>query len=215
MSALPAFHDVQFPLSISFGATGGPERNIEIVSLSSGREKRNLRQKHAIRRYDAGTGVRAIADIERILNFFEARRGSFHGFRFRDPFDWKSCELEKAVSPFDQQLGIGNGSQSVFPLCKHYGDPAYAYRRPISCVVGSSLRVSVNGIEVSPAVYQLEAPGSAISFVAGSIPANGQAVMAGFEFDVPVRFDSSSLTLSLANFRAGQIQAIPMKEILL
>jgi uncharacterized protein (TIGR02217 family) len=215
MPGLPAFHDVRFPLSISFGATGGPERSVEIVSLSSGREKRNLRQAHALRRFDAGTGLRAIAEIEEILNFYEARKGPLHAFRFRDPFDWKSCSQANAVSPVDQQLGVGNGTIATFALSKTYGTLAYAYQRPLYCVVAASLRVAVDGVEVLPSTYQLTAPGSAITFLPGFIPANGKIIKAGFEFDVPVRFEGASLTLSLANFRAGQVQAVPLKEVLL
>ncbi len=215
MPGLPAFHDVRFPLSISFGATGGPERSVEIVSLSSGREKRNLRQAHALRRFDAGTGLRAIAEIEDILNFYEARKGPLHAFRFRDPFDWKSCGQATAISPIDQQIGGGTGTNATFALAKTYGTLAFAYQRPLACVVASSLRVSVDGIEVASSTYQVTPPGSAIVFLPGFIPANGKIVRAGFEFDVPVRFEGSSLTLSLANFRAGQVQAIPLKEVLL
>jgi uncharacterized protein (TIGR02217 family) len=215
MPGLPAFHDVRFPLSISFGATGGPERSVEIVSLSSGREKRNLRQAHALRRYDAGTGLRAISEIEDILNFFEARKGPLHAFRFRDPFDWKSCGQANAITPLDQQLGVGNGTQAIFPLTKTYGALAYAYQRPLCCVVAASLRVSVDAVEAATSTYQVTAPGSAITFQPGFIPASGKIIKAGFEFDVPVRFEGSSLTLSLANFRAGQVQAIPLKEVLL
>jgi uncharacterized protein (TIGR02217 family) len=215
MPGLPAFHDVRFPLSISFGATGGPERSVEIVSLSSGREKRNLRQAHALRRYDAGTGLRAISEIEDILNFFEARKGPLHAFRFRDPFDWKSCGQGSVITPLDQQIGVGNGVQATFQMMKTYGTLTYAYQRPLACVVAASLRVSVDGVEVLPATYQLTAPGSAITFLPGSIPANSKIVKAGFEFDVPVRFEGASLTLSLANFRAGQVQAVPLKEVLL
>ena len=215
MPGLLAFHDVRFPLSISFGATGGPERSIEIVSLSSGREKRNLRQAHALRRFDAGTGLRAISEIEEILNFYEARKGPLHGFRFRDPFDWKSCGQSAAITPLDQQIGVGNGVTATFALTKTYGVSPYAYQRPLACVIAASLRVSADGIEVLPATYTVTAPGSAITFLPGSIPANGKIIRAGFEFDVPVRFEGASLTLSLANFRAGQVQAIPLKEVLL
>ncbi len=215
MPGLPAFHDVRFPLSISFGATGGPERSVEIVTLSSGREKRNLRQAHALRRYDAGTGLRAMSEIEEILNFYEARRGPLHAFRFRDPFDWKSCGQGTAINSLDQHIGVGNGTQAIFPLIKTYGTLAYAYQRPLACVIAASLRVSVDGLEVLPSVYQLTAPGNAITFLPGSIPSTGKLIKAGFEFDVPVRFETSSLTLSLANFRAGQVQAIPLKEVLI
>ena len=184
MPGLPAFHDVRFPLSISFGATGGPERSVEIVSLSSGREKRNLRQAHALRRYDAGTGLRAITEIEDILNFYEARKGPLHSFRFRDPFDWKSCGQGTAISPLDQQIGVGNGTQTIFPLTKTYGTLALAYQRPLACVVAASLRVAVDGVEVLPATYQVTAPGTAITFLPGFIPANGKIIKAGYELEI-------------------------------
>jgi uncharacterized protein (TIGR02217 family) len=57
---MDAFHDVRFPVAVSFGATGGPERRVEIVALTSGREKRNLRLAHSRRHFDAGTGVRSL-----------------------------------------------------------------------------------------------------------------------------------------------------------
>ena len=60
--------------SVSFGATGGPERRNEIVRLMSGREKRNARSAHAMRRYDAGTGLRSVEDLYEVMAFFEARR---------------------------------------------------------------------------------------------------------------------------------------------
>jgi uncharacterized protein (TIGR02217 family) len=110
---------------------------------------------------------------------------------------------------------VGNGTLATFGLTKTYGSLTYAYQRPLTCVVAASLRISVDGIEVAPSTYQVTAPGSAITFLPGFIPATGKIVKAGFEFDVPVRFECSSLTLSLANFRAGQVQAIPLKEVLL
>ena len=79
MPDLSSFHDVLFPTAISFGATGGPERRIEIVQLTSGAEKRNARLAASRRRYDAGTGIRSLDDLYELTAFFEARRGSLHG----------------------------------------------------------------------------------------------------------------------------------------
>ncbi len=39
-------------------------------------------------------------------------------------------------------------------------------------------------------------------------------VTAGFEFDIPARFDSDRLEASLASFRAGQIPTIPIIEVI-
>ena len=36
---------------------------------------------------------------------------------------------------------------------------------------------------------------------------------AGFEFDVPVRFDTDRIAASLAGFAAGEIPSIPVVEV--
>jgi uncharacterized protein (TIGR02217 family) len=66
---MQAFHDVSFPLSIAFGASGGPERRNEIIQLSSGAEKRNARMAHSRRRYDAGAGIRSLDDLYEVMRF--------------------------------------------------------------------------------------------------------------------------------------------------
>src|SRR5690606_17091042 len=104
MTELSSFHDELFPLAISFGATGGPEHRNEIVRMTSGLERRNARFAASRRRYDAGTGLASLEDLYEVLAFFEARRGSLHAFRFRDPFDMKSCRPGAAPSATDQAI---------------------------------------------------------------------------------------------------------------
>lgn len=215
MTEFSDFHDVQFPLAVAFGATGGPERRNEIISLASGREKRNARTAHSRRRFDAGTGVRSLADLYEVIAFFEARRGSLHAFRFRDPFDMKSCAPDQTISALDQGLGTGDGVKTRFALVKTYGAGSDAYQRPIRKPVVSSLTVTVGGVVKSTAVYSFDAATGEVVFAAGAIPASGQAVSAGYEFDVPVRFDTDSLSASLTAFKAGQFPAIPLIEVLL
>ncbi|MBA3448960.1 MAG: DUF2460 domain-containing protein [Pseudaminobacter sp.] len=214
MSELAGFHDVRFPTSISFGATGGPEHRNEIVSLTSGREKRNARFAQSKRHYDAGTGVRSLGDIQDILEFFEARRGSLHAFRFRDPFDMKSCRPEETPSALDQALGTGDGATVRYALVKIYGAGEDAYRRLIKRPVADSLKVAVAGVELaSPAQFSFDEMAGEVVFGAGNIPAAGQAVTAGYEFDVPARFDTERMSVSLTAFKAGQIPSIPLIEV--
>ena len=52
-----------------------------------------------------------------------------------------------------------------------------------------------------------------VTFAEGAIPGEGAAVTAGYEFDVPVRFDSDRLEVNLTSFAAGDIPAIPLVEI--
>ncbi|MGN6467965.1 MAG: phage distal tail protein, Rcc01695 family [Rhizobiaceae bacterium] len=216
MSDTAGFHDVLFPLAVSFGATGGPERKNEIVQLSSGREKRNARTALSRRSYDAGTGIRSLADLYDVLAFFEARRGSLYAFRFRDPFDMKSCRPDAEPGPLDQALGVGDGARASFPLVKNYGDGDEIYARPIMKPAAGTLRVAVAGIEkTSPADFSFDEATAAVTFAAGAIPAAGQAVTAGYEFDVPVRFDTERIEIGLHSFKAGQIPSIPLVEVIL
>ena len=214
MAEFESFHDVRFPLGVSFGATGGPERLNEIVSLTSGREKRNSRFSQSRRHYDAGTGVRSMSDLHDVLAFFEARRGSLHAFRFRDPFDRKSCRPEETVSAVDQVLGTGDGTTARFALVKVYGEGDDAYHRLIARPAPDTLRVAVAGVEKSsPADWSFDFASGEVVFAPGSIPVADTAVTAGYEFDVPVRFDTERLSVSLTAFKAGQIPSIPLVEV--
>ena len=216
MTELSPFHDVVFPIAVSFGATGGPERRNEIVTLMSGRETRNARFAHSRRRYDAGTGLRSIEDLHDVLAFFEARRGSLHGFRFRDPFDMKSCRPEATPAALDQAIGTGDGEKAVFQLSKTYGDGEDAYARPVTKPVAGTVRVAVDGDELAEGPdFAVDASTGQVIFETGSIPAEGAAVTAGFVFDVPVRFDTERIDASLATFRAGNIPTIPLVEVAL
>lgn len=206
------FHDVRFPVSIALGATGGPERINEIVLLTSGREKRNQRQAHARRRYDAGGGIRAIADIELLTEFFEARRGSLYAFRFRDPFDHRSCKLAAVPAPADQVIGIGDGATTQFSLVKSYGTGADAYVRPITKPVSGSVRLAVGGAELAEGSdFTVDDLSGVVTVVAP--PSADTPITAGFQFDTPVRFDTDHLRVSLAAFEAGEALSVPLLEV--
>jgi uncharacterized protein (TIGR02217 family) len=206
-----AFDDVRFPTAISRGATGGPERRTEVVTTASGREERNSRWAHARRRYNVGFGVKNLADLHAVIDFFEARRGRLHAFRFRDHADFKSCPPGAVPLPTDQQIGVGDGSTANFQLVKTYGAPSRPYERIIYAPVAGSVRVAVNSVETT--AFTLDAATGIITFNAGNIPAAGSVVAAGYEFDVPVRFDTDAITVNLSHFEAGEIPEIPLLEI--
>lgn len=44
-------------------------------------------------------------------------------------------------------------------------------------------------------------------------PRDGEAVSAGFLFDIAARFDADRLEISLFSFKAGQIPTIPILEV--
>jgi uncharacterized protein (TIGR02217 family) len=202
------FHDIRFPLDIALNSEGGPTRRTEIVALVSGREERNSPASGSRRSFNAGYGVKSLADIEAVIAFFEARRGRLHAFRFRDPFDWKSCSLADTPQTDDQTLGQGDGARRAFPLIKRYVSGAQAYERAITRPVAGTLRIAVGGAETT--AFTLS--GGVVTL--STAPAIGAVVTAGFEFDMPARFDTDSLRVNLAAFRAGDIPSIPIIEVL-
>jgi uncharacterized protein (TIGR02217 family) len=209
-----AFHDIRFPTAISFGARGGPERRTEIVALGSGREERNQRWADSKRRYEAGYGVKSLDDLYAVIAFFEERRGRFHGFRWKDFADSKSCAESASPAYADQVIGTGNGVTASFQLVKTYGSAFAPWRREIVKPVLGTLLVAVSGAaQAEGTAFTCDYSTGVITFDAGHIPADGASVTAGFEFDVPVRFDTDRLEVSLDGFHHGSIPSIPIVEI--
>jgi len=209
---MAGFHEVRFPLRVALGTSGGPVRRTDIVALSNGRENRNRRWRDARRHYDAGSGVRSIDDLYAVLAFFEARAGQFYGFRFRDPVDHRSCPPGGTISASDQRIGTGNGETAAFQLVKRYADAGGETVRTIEKPVAGTVVLSVGGAAVPAADYTVDAGTGVVTFKAGKIPASG-TIRAGFEFDVPVRFDTDRIDVDLSGFEAGRIPSIPLVEI--
>jgi uncharacterized protein (TIGR02217 family) len=206
------FHEVRFPLDVSLGSRGGPVRRTDIVTLGSGREHRNSRWAHSRRRYDAGLGVRTLDALHTVVAFFEERRGRLVGFRFRDRIDWRSGPPSRAPTPLDQRIGTGDGVQRSFALVKTYGSAHAPYARPIAKPIGESVRVATNGAELSAGADFACDPTTGLVTIL-TPPPPGAAITAGFDFDVPVRFDTDELDIDLSAFEAGEIPKIPLIEI--
>jgi uncharacterized protein (TIGR02217 family) len=215
MPHIQSFHDVRFPAGIALGASGGPVRRTEIVALGSGHEQRNARWARSRRRYDAGFGIRTLDDLHEVVAFFEARSGRLFAFRFRDPLDHKSCAPGANVSPLDQLIGTGNGTTAAFQLVKAIPGSAQATPRNIVKPVAGSVRVAVDGVERAPATaFTVDHATGLVTFTPGHLPAAGAMITAGFEFDLPARFDTDEIRVSLVAFEAGEIPSIPLVEVL-
>lgn len=204
-----AFHETRFPTGIALGARGGPERRTIVVTSGSGYEARNSQWADSKRRYNAGYGIKSEDDMYRVIEFFEERRGKLHGFRWKDRFDWKSGSPGSKVLFSDQSIGTGDGSTTTFQLKKTYGSTINTYTRDIKKPVLGTVKVGVNGSEVTN--WTVDTTTGIITF--NSAPSNLDPITAGFEFDVPVRFDTDYFEVDMTNFNAGQAPDIPVVEI--
>lgn len=206
-----AFHEVRLPVRLAFGSTGGVERRTEIVTLGSGHERRSTPWAEGRRRYLIGANLRALDDMTALTAFFEARKGRLYGFRFRDFADFKSCAPGAAVTAMDQALGEGDGVRVRFDLVKRHDDAAGGWVRRIMKPVAGSVRVAVDGVALAPGAFEVDAATGVVTLA--TAPGAGQAVMAGFEFDVPVRFDADRIEVTLESFEAGRMAAVPLIEV--
>ncbi|MBL9063634.1 DUF2460 domain-containing protein [Tabrizicola sp.] len=207
-----AFHEIRFPANLSFGSVGGPERRTEIVTLANGFEERNTPWAHSRRRYDAGVGLRSLNDVETLIAFFEARAGQLHGFRWKDWSDFKSCAPLATPASDDQLIGTGDGSTKVFQLQKTYLSGLQSYTRPIRKPVAGTVVVAVADDPKAEALeFSVNPETGEVTFMLA--PDLGTRVTAGFEFDVPVRFDTDTIQTSVASFHAGDVPSVPVVEV--
>jgi uncharacterized protein (TIGR02217 family) len=205
-----AFHEVRFPDNISRGARGGPERRTQIVEMASGDEERNGSWADSRRRYDASYGIRKADDLAAVTAFFEARRGRLYGFRWKDWADYKSGLPSAGTLATDQPISTGNGAKSTFQLVKLYTSGAQSWTRTITKPVAGTVALALNGVPQITG-WTVSTTTGVVTFAAA--PALGVAITAGFEFDVPVRFDTDALDITLDFERLGSITSIPLIEV--
>jgi len=205
-----AFHEVRFPDNISRGARGGPERRTQIVEMASGDEERNGSWADSRRRYDASYGIRKADDLAAVTAFFEARRGRLYGFRWKDWADYKSGLPSAGTLASDQPIGTSSGAATTFQLVKRYTSGAQSWTRIITKPVAGTVALSLNGVPQITG-WTINTTTGVVSFAVP--PALGVAITAGFEFDVPVRFDTDTLDVTLDFERLGSITSIPLIEV--
>jgi uncharacterized protein (TIGR02217 family) len=190
-----SFVEVQFPSDISYGATGGPMFLTDVVATVSGHEQRNSKWSQARARYNVASGVKTETQWQALIAFFRARRGKAVGFRFKDWGDFKAV---------NQPLLLLGGTQ--YQLVKQYVSGAVVSERIISKPVAGTVKLYRNSI--------LQASGWSIDTTTGIITTSLTGTLTvDFDFDVPVRFDTDELALSLDSFNAGSWNNIPLIEV--
>jgi len=67
----------------------------------------------------------------------------------------------------------------------------------------------VDGVAISG--FSVDAASGVVTLA--SPPANGAAIFAGYEFDVPVRFDIDRIDINMKAFNAGSVPSVPLVEV--
>lgn len=208
------FHNVLFPVNISYGSSGGPGYNTSVITLDSGAEERIQRWSQPRHVYDASSGIKSRADYAQILEFYHARAGAAHSFRWKDWADFTSADnTATAVTNTDQVIGAGDTSTTTFQLVKKYASGTGSTTRTIVLPVSGTVVIALDGVNQTSG-WSVSTTTGIVTFT--SPPGAGVAVTAGFQFEVPVRFDSGAdeaLTVTLEAFNALQLASIPIIEV--
>lgn len=205
-----SFDEIQFPLRVGFGSTGGPAFSTEVVTIDGGYERRNQNWSQARRYFDAATGLRNASDVAVLIAFFHARAGRARGFRIKDWSDYTSAADGISAGNFDNQsIGVGTGALTQFQLKKNYISGGITHARDIRKPVAGTVTIAVNGIQALTG-WSADSTTGVVTFA--TAPISGAVITAGFSFDVPVRFDTDQLRLSAEDFQRYS-SSIPLVEV--
>lgn len=185
-----AFHNVIFPEEIAYGSKGGPKFQTTVVTLASGIERRNVDWSRVRAEYDVSHGIKDPESLSELRQFFYARRGRAHSFRFKD---WGDFELE------NQAIGYGDGALKDFQIIKSYEPGPYQYDRVITKPESGSVEgLKVGGVLYTersnpttaqrPTSYKVDYATGKVSFYVA--PAAGLSIILTYaRFHVHARFD--------------------------
>lgn len=195
-----SFVEVQFPSDISFGATGGATFSTDVITVFSGREQRAINWSEARGRWNVAHGVKTRAQFDALIAFFRARKGRAVGFRFKD---WSDFTVTGGV------IGTGDGSTTQFQLIKQYVSGGVTVPRDITKPVDGTITIYE---DATPSLsVAIDTTTGIVTF--NTAPANGVAITADFEFDVPVRFDTDQLDITMDTDQLASWNSIPVTEI--
>lgn len=198
---MSGFHDVRFPPDISYGASGGPGYSTSVITVASGHERRNSNWQASRGKWNVAHGLKKREQVAQLIAFFRARRGRAYGFRFKDWTDFQGLA---------QVIGTGNGSLKTFQLVKNYASGGVIESRAITKPIADTVKLYRNGVLVTSGV-SVDATTGVVTFT--TAPANGVIVTADFEFDVPARFDTDQMDLTIETYALGSWGQIPVIEI--
>lgn len=187
-----AFIETRFPTDISYGASGGPGFQTDVVAVNSGFEQRNAAWQDSRCAYDVAHGLKTQAQLDTLIAFFRVMKGRANGFRFKD---WS-----------DYQVATGAGlftaiDATHFQMIKRYITVGNNHDREINKPVSGTVVVTggtVSGIDYTTGIVTMS---------------SGTPTAWTGEFDVPVRFDTDQMKISIENVGAYTWGGIPIVEI--
>ena len=132
------------------------------------------------------------------------------GFRFKDWGDHKFCLPSGWPSPTDQAIGPRDGATTAFQLMKRYASGSQTWLRTITKPVAARC-ASRSMAEEQLSGWSVDTTNGVVTFDSG--PPRASPLPRVYAFDVPVRFDTDALDVTLDLERARLDHLHPAVEI--
>lgn len=216
-------NSVVFPDDISYRSESSLRASTLVFSSDAGRENREGLFDYPFHEYDVTMALKTLDEMHAALSVFHVAKGRLHSFRFKDFLDYVSSDPtaegtrdHPTPTPTDQVIGVGDDYEQDFQLRKVYTYSGVTSARRITAPVAGTVRVAVDGVEQendsnTTHPWTLDASTGIVSFE--TPPASGETITAGFEFDVPVRFDTDEFPLTIIYHGIQSANAIRLVEV--
>ena len=195
-----SFLEIRFPESISFESSTILEFNTSIIISKNGNEQRNVNWQYNKMKYNIINGIKTTTELDEIIKLFRNAKGQAYGFRFKDWSDYKATK---------QQIAIGDNINTKFQLIKTYIISNNIYTRIITKPVISTVKLYIDDVEIND--FNIDFTTGEI--VLSSPPQENSIIYADFEFDVPVRFNSDILEITMQSIKTGFVKDIMLIEV--
>lgn len=190
---------MRFPIDISYGATGGPSWNTEVVRVVSGAEKRNRLWSTPQYRFDVSHGVKSQEQLNELLDFFYDVSGRALPFRFKN---WAEYQLNK------QNSEVQRPTTDKLHIYKVYS----TYSRRITKIVDGTFKLYADNVLVTSG-YSLDIDTGIITLAVPSDYIESVVFKVECEFDFWVRFDTDEMNVSIDNINNYSWGQIPLVEV--
>lgn len=187
-----AFIDKRFPLEISYGASGGAGWSTGVVVMDSGFEQRNQNWQDSRYAFDVSHGVKTQAQLDALIIFFRLMKGRANYFRFKDWADFDCSVTEGVFATIDS---------THFQMQKRYMNGSDQDLRTITHPVTGTIAVT-GGTGIS------------IDYSTGIVTVtSGTPTSWTGEFDIPCRFDTDQMKVSIDDINIFSWGGIPVVEV--
>lgn len=194
------FDDTKLPDFLSIFLLGGPSFITSKITTRSGYDVLKLEHEHARVEYRIDNCTITIQQFAELNAFFRSRRGEVRAFKMRDYADYRVN---------NEELVPINKKRNKFLLTKTYIDDISPYKRVIHLPTINSMTLSTTQGQ-SRQVVMLDSP----FIIIDQDIAEGEKLIASFEFDVMVKFNNSTLKYKYNDDSTVNVYDISLSEYL-